>query len=78
MAGSYRNGSHLEGCQGAKIVSVNNVMRVLVTPLQNKRGMSAFDPKPISQVESISGDLVSGEADEFGSDRRAANDKHVH
>jgi len=27
---------------GAKTISVNNVMRVLVTLLQNKRGMSSF------------------------------------
>jgi hypothetical protein len=42
MVGSYRNGSYLEGCQGAKIVPVNNVMRVLVTLLQKKGGMSVF------------------------------------
>jgi len=30
------------GVGGAKTVQVNNVMRVLVTLLQNKRGMSAF------------------------------------
>ncbi len=40
MVGSYRNGSYLKACRGAKTVPVNNVMRVLVTPLQNKRGMS--------------------------------------
>jgi hypothetical protein len=30
------------GALGAKTVQVNNVMRVLVTLLKNKRGMSAF------------------------------------
>ncbi len=42
LAFSCKNGSHPEGCRGAKIVPVNNVRRVLVTLLQNKRAMSAF------------------------------------
>jgi len=47
-------GPHLEGCRGAKIVSVNNVMRVLVTPLKTKRGMSAFPESGRSDHRNLS------------------------
>ncbi len=35
-------GPQIQVLAGAKTLQVNNVMRVLVTLLQNKRGMSAF------------------------------------
>jgi hypothetical protein len=47
------DGSHPAGCRGANFVLSNYVVRVLVTPLKNKRGMSAFPESGRSNGKKI-------------------------